>query len=63
MLAKLTDALAMFWQSLDERERHMLLYGVAFVAVQVAMAAAKHDQDKREQALLARVEEMVQRGR
>ena len=63
MLAKLTDALAMFWSSLDARERHMLLYGVAFVAVQVVMASAKHDQDRREQQLLARVEEMVQRGR
>jgi type II secretory pathway component PulM len=59
MLAKLTDAAGMFWQSLDQRERTLVMYGAAFLLAQVAVAVTARERERREQALLGRVEEMI----
>lgn len=59
MLAKLTDAASMFWLSLDSRERTLAMYWSLFLLAQVAMAIGARERERREEALLARVEEMI----
>lgn len=51
--AKLADALSMFWQSLDERERQVLALGVAYVAAMIVVAPIERRRKQREQEELA----------
>lgn len=41
LLAKLSDAGSMFWQSLDEHERRLLLYFLCYLAATAALAAQR----------------------
>jgi type II secretory pathway component PulM len=64
--AKLVDALSMFWQSLDERERRLLAIGAAWVAVSLVMLPLERRRKEREEAelieRLAAAIEVRQRG-
>jgi type II secretory pathway component PulM len=65
--AKLADALSMFWQSLDERERRLLALGAVWVAVSLAMMPLERRRKEREEAelierLAAAIEVRQQRG-
>lgn len=46
--AKLLDALSMFWSSLDERERRLLLLGVAYLAAVAVWAPLERRRRLRE---------------
>jgi hypothetical protein len=62
VLVKLGDALLMFWQSLEQRER-MLLLLAGSVAVELAVAvASQRDERRREDRIVNRVKEEVSRG-
>lgn len=61
---KLVDALAMFWQALDDQERRLLVAGTVWAAVSVAAAVSSRRQQERERAELveqvaARVQERL----
>lgn len=45
---KLADALSMFWQSLDERERRLFVLGVAWLAATIAVAPLERRRRQRE---------------
>lgn len=49
---KLADALSMFWQSLDDRERKLLAVGVAYVAAMIVLAPIERQRKQRERAEL-----------
>lgn len=57
MLEKLTDALSMFWQSLDERERTLVLLGGLWLASSVFLAAGDQKRRREEERLIARLRE------
>jgi type II secretory pathway component PulM len=59
LLAKLGDAASMFWQSLDERERLIVLYGVFALALAVELLGHADRERRREQRLLDRLEERI----
>lgn len=50
---KLADALSMFWQSLDERERRLLTIGAAYVVAVVLLAPVERQRRERERAEIA----------
>ena len=60
LLAKLTDAGSMFWQSLDERERMLVLYFAGYVLLSLALAAQRSSRERLKQELR---DEMVGLGR
>lgn len=51
--AKLADAMSMFWQSLDERERRLLAVGVAYVLAMIVVRPMERRRHEREQEELA----------
>lgn len=51
--AKFADALSMFWQSLDERERRLLLVGTLWLGAMIVAAPIERGRREREQAELA----------
>lgn len=46
--AKLADALSMFWLALDERERRLLVVGVAWLGASIVLAAMERQRKERE---------------
>ena len=48
ILGKLTDALSMFWQSLDDQERRMLVVGVAYAIGVVVVNRLEEGSRRRE---------------
>jgi type II secretory pathway component PulM len=50
---KLADALSMFWESLDERERRLLALGVAYVAAMIVVAPLERRRKQSEREELA----------
>jgi hypothetical protein len=58
--AKLADALSMFWQSLDERERRLLVLGTLWLGAMVVAAPLERNRREREQSELAeRIEQRL----
>lgn len=51
--AKLADALSMFWLSLDERERRLVLLGSAYLLAVLVSASLRRARREQEQAGLA----------
>lgn len=51
VLSKLTDALSMFWQSLDEEERRVVAYVVAYLAVSAVLGLQSASAQRRERRL------------
>jgi type II secretory pathway component PulM len=51
--AKLADALNMFWQSLDERERRLLALAIAYGLAMIVVAPMERRRKEREQEELA----------
>lgn len=43
---KLLDALQMFWQSLDDHERRMLLYFAAYMGASLALSAHARSRER-----------------
>jgi type II secretory pathway component PulM len=64
IVAKLTDALSMFWQSLDERERRLLALGVAYLAAMIVVAPIerRRKQNEREELATEVARLLVERG-
>ena len=61
--AKLADALAMFWQSLDEQERRLLMIGVLWLAAALVSVPLERSRKERErQELVEAVAERMSRG-
>ena len=58
LFSKLADSASMFWQSLDERERFMVLYLGAVMVV----GALASSQRKREEKLIARLRQEINNG-
>ena len=60
MFERLGDAALMFWQSLDDRERRMIVMGVVYGVYLVAasVAASKHREHERRQLAIAIAEEL-----
>lgn len=57
---KLADALSMFWQSLDERERRLLVLGTLWIGAMIVAAPLERNRREREQSeLAARIEERL----
>ena len=56
--SKLMDALSMFWQSLDEHERRVLLYMLVYFAVTMLVAAQQRSRER----LKAELREELHRG-
>lgn len=50
---KLRDALAMFWQALDEEERRVVAYLAVYFTCSIAFALYKENDERRRQRLLA----------
>ena len=48
--AKLADALSMFWQSLDDRERRLIVIGCAYLAAVVLLAPVEKARRERERS-------------
>lgn len=44
--SKLMDALSMFWQSLDEHERRVLVYFAVYVCVSAALSAHQRSRER-----------------
>lgn len=55
---KLLDALQMFWQSLDERERRMLIYFAAYMGASLALSAHTRSRER----LKVELREEIARG-
>lgn len=51
--AKLADALSMFWQSLDDRERRLLALGVAYLAAMIVVTPIERQRRRQEREELA----------
>lgn len=51
IVSKLTDSLSMFWQSLDDDERRIVAYAVAYVLVSVMLGVQAAARQRRERAL------------
>ncbi len=51
--AKLGDALSMFWQSLDQRERQLVLIGCAWLVALAVWTPIERRRRERERELLA----------
>lgn len=51
--AKLADALSMFWQALDERERKLLLIAVVWIVAAVALRPVQQRKANEERQRLA----------
>jgi hypothetical protein len=67
IVAKLADSLSMFWQSLDDQERRLLVLGVAWVAASVVLGAVERQRKAREldelaERVAARLRERGSRG-
>lgn len=61
--AKLADALAMFWQSLDEQERRLLMIGGLWLAAALISVPSERARKARErQELVEAVAERLRRG-
>lgn len=61
--AKLADALAMFWQSLDEQERRLLMIGGLWLAAALISVPMERSRKARErQELVEAVAERLRRG-
>lgn len=60
--SKLVDALSMFWQSLDESERRVVLYLAVYFASSVIFAVHKANEERRRVRLLAELREEIARG-
>lgn len=50
---KLADALTMFWQALDDRERRLLVLGVAWLGAVIVMAPVERSRRQRERDEIA----------
>lgn len=50
--AKLVDALSMFWQSLDDRERRLLAIGSLYLLATIVAVPVERRRREREQAEL-----------
>lgn len=46
LLAKFTDSASMFWQSLDERERMLVLYFLGYLALSIALAVQRSSRER-----------------
>lgn len=51
LLAKFTDAASMFWQSLSDDERRLLLYAGAYLAVSLVLGVQAKAAESRERRL------------
>lgn len=64
VLEKLSDALLMFWQALDEQEKKLLVVGVVWLGATVIMIPVSRGKAERERDLLVdRVVERLADGR
>lgn len=50
---KLADALTMFWQALDEKERRLLVLGTAWLVAMIALAPVERSRRQRERDEIA----------
>ena len=63
IVERLGDAALMFWQSLDERERRVVVFGLVYAVyllVQIPLEAKRQENDRRE--LAAAIAQEIQRG-
>ena len=51
LLGKAADAALMFWQALDERERMLVLYALAWLLFMLGAAAAQRSRGRLKQEL------------
>ncbi len=63
MVEKIVDAGQMLWQTMNQRERLILLYGVAFVTITVVEHLARGERAKRDERIAHRAAELVRAGR
>lgn len=59
ILTKAADAALMFWQSLDDRERMMLLAFGSAIVWSVAMSAQMSQERRREERIIERLRQEV----
>ena len=52
ILERFTDALVMFWQSLDSREQRMIMVGVVYLVATVAFSQLEGHRKEQEKAEL-----------
>lgn len=62
VLAKLQDALSMFWQALDEEERRVVAYLAVYFTCSVMYALHKANDERRRQRIIAELREELTRG-
>jgi type II secretory pathway component PulM len=62
IVSKLQDALAMFWQALDEDERRYVMYIAAYILFTVAWALRNASEDRRRERLKRELREELTRG-
>lgn len=51
IVGKLTDALSMFWQALDDDERRIVMYAGCYLLVSVALGMQAKASERRERRL------------
>lgn len=51
IVGKLTDALSMFWQALDEEERRIVMYAGVYLCVSVVLGMQAKASERRERRL------------
>ena len=59
IFAKLTDALSMFWQALDEEERRVVMYLGVYLAVSIALGVQANAAERRERRLREMTRELL----
>ena len=62
ILSKLTDALQMFWQALDDEERRIVAYLVVYLGASALMAVQQRADERRRQRIVAELREEITRG-
>lgn len=58
LVGKLVDAGSMFWQSLEPRERALIMYGAAWLALAVVAGARRRDRDRLKLDILEELHEV-----
>lgn len=59
IVTKLTDALSMFWQALDDEERRVVLYIGAYIAVSLVVGLQAKAAESRERRLREEVRSIL----
>ena len=57
LVEKLADAASMFWQALDDRERLLVIYGLAYALSAAVVTVANRERRRREDKLIMRIRE------